>query len=311
MRYTQLVSTLLLFGTLSACQQSAERQAPMAPSAQPAPTEAEETSYGNAQGKVAADAAAPPPPPAAFVTAVAGWQAIDSAKIFVRTAELRFRTANALQATLAIESEVARQGGFVIQNNLITNTLSQKTSPISEDSLLEISHLEVHNSVVLRVPWQRLDTTLRAIGRWAEHLDYRRVNARDVGLERLSNQLAEARNQKAAGETPSTPKTDDRRLSLEAQAAADEARLNNLQLADQVRFSTVQVDIYQRPTVQYAHVARDPKLGPYRAGLGTRLWGGMRWGWIFSQDLLVALAYVWPLWLLVAGFLVWRRLRPA
>jgi hypothetical protein len=306
MPHLRLYTLAAVLTALSACQQhSAEAPPPPPVQVETVPQAADVVVSANGTPSGGLVTSSNSTPQEAFTTAVSGRQAIDSAKTFVRTAELRFRTANALQTTLAIEAEVARQGGFVLQNHLGTSTTSRTVRPVSADSSLEITHLEVQNSIVVRVPWQKLDTTLRAIGRWAEFLDYRRVNARDVGLDHLANELTRLRNQQVASD-PGGQQPAARQLALQAQTAADEARLNNLRLADEVRYSTVQIDIYQRPTVQYAHLPRERAVPVYQASLGEQMQRGLVFGWQMLRGLVLALVYAWPLLLAVGLWLGWR-----
>src|SRR5437764_710022 len=92
----------------------------------------------------------------------------DSAGKFIRTADLKFKVKSVINSTYGIEDVVTQQEGFVIYTNLASNTDNITTTAISADSSLETTYYTVTNSIVLRVPNTKLDTTLKEIAR---HID--------------------------------------------------------------------------------------------------------------------------------------------
>lgn len=242
----------------------------------------------------------------------------DTLKKLVRRAELRFRTTDVLQATLAIEDIVRQNGGFMLDDNLTQTRQQQHLTAISRDSSLETSVLHIENHLLFRVPFARLDTTLRAIGRWADLLDYRRIHAEDKTLAWLEEQLAELRSRQYQTRIESAAAQPGSKLdavtgaidkSLAGRAAADVARLEQLRLEDAVQLSTVQLDLYQRPVVRREMVANLKQVDSWRPGFGSRLAEAFSDSWLFLQGLLLFLVRIWPLMLIaaLALWVVWRR----
>lgn len=241
----------------------------------------------------------------------------DSLKKLVRTAEVRFRTPDVLKATLAIEDIVRQNGGFLLDDNLTQTRNQQHLTTVSKDSSLETSVFNIENHLLFRVPYTRLDTTLRAIGPWAELLDYRRIRAEDKTFNWLEEQLAELRNRQYETRIESATAQPGNKQgavtaaidkSFAGRAAADEARLEQLRLDDAVQLSTVQVDLYQRPVVRREMVANLKQVASWRPGFGSQLADAFADGWQVLQGLFLLVIRIWSILLIAAviWLVVWR-----
>lgn len=301
---------------LSACQQKSEASfAKQSPAPQPTTVEAERGAK--------LDSA---PPPASkseqfedaatngdiFSSSAAVPSAIDSLKKFVRNAEMRFRVKNTAAATLGIEDIAMRHGGFVINSNLNTEVELRQTTPISRDSALETTRYTIHSQLILRLPYRLLDTTLRSIGRLSDFLDLRHVNAEDVGLQMLEQELARIRegiyraDLNQSEENKISPKADRARAS---RASSDQARIETLKLEDAIRFSTVTVDIYQLSQIRQTMVANTDVPMP-KEPLAARLGNALESGGEILMLLFLGIIHLWGLILLtVFGYFGWKWLR--
>ena len=110
---------------------------------------------------------------------------LDSLHKFIGTAEVKFRVRHVLSATRQLEDVALRNHGFVTVSNLRTEVEYHSEQLISRDSAVETTRFSMHSHLVLRIPCQQLDTTLRAMHRLAEFLDYRHVRAEDVALKMM------------------------------------------------------------------------------------------------------------------------------
>ncbi len=239
----------------------------------------------------------PPAPPDAqkqasetdvFSSVAARSGGIDSLKKFVRTAEMRIRVKNVLNATLRVEDIAGQFGGFVIKSDLGTEILSKKIEPLSKDSCVETSVFSTHNLLTIRVPYQKLDTVLRSIGRLCNFLDYRRVSAEDVGLQLLEQELERIRqenyrqgleNAPSKSDVANTGLGDKTERTLRSRAASDQAQIETMKLDDAIRFSTVQVDVYQSPEISRATVGNTtvaPVVRPFFDRVAEALGNGGR-----------------------------------
>jgi hypothetical protein len=235
---------------------------------------------------------------------------------FVRTADLKFRVRDVARTTHVVEDLTSRYGGFVTQNHLSSTHVYTHAVQVTADSLIETTEYRVENNLSLRVPNQNLDSLLRELSRQVQFLDYRIVNADEVSLQLLENKLklqraaqAEKRYEKAIDgrgrKLAETLEGESGRLALRQEADAN--TLRNLALADQVRYSTVKLAVYQRTTRTQEKVAAPVVLPAYRPSLAARLTEAFLDGWEIMETLLVVITRLWALWGL--GLLIWLGYR--
>jgi hypothetical protein len=247
---------------------------------------------------------------AVFSSAAARPSAIDSLKKFIRTADMRFQVKNAARATIQAEDIVLRHGGFVIQSNLNSNIESQKNIPVSQDSARQITRFSTHCQLTLRVPYIQLDTTLRAIGQLADFLQSRQVQAEDVSLQLLEKELLrlrESRYQSELAETPENKNAPKPERARDSRAANDQARIETLKIEDQIRYSTIHIELYEQPRVLQTMVANTDVAMP-QPPLGLRLREALAGGAELLLSILIGIVHLWSVWLLLGiGYLVWKR----
>ena len=200
---------------------------------------------------------------------------LDSTHRFIRTADLKFRVKNVAWTSYHIEDIAVHFGGYVADTKLASQLYSNDEKPVSEDSSLQTMRFIVSNTIVLRVPVENLDTTLKSLVPFIDFLDYRNVNANDITLEMLANRLAQARiakfNQRLAfsidnkaGKLNDVQTAEESMLSQ--QENSDNALIENLRRDDRVKYSTITLNIYQPQTIRQELVARvRDQIGPVAA----------------------------------------------
>ena len=231
----------------------------------------------------------------------------DSTHKFVRTAELKFKVKSVMKSTYDIEDITARIGGFVTYTNLKSDAFSSETKEISLDSSIVITHFVVTNSIIIRVPNTKLDTTLKQISRNIVYLDSRVIKADDIALQLLSNDLTIRRSSKNEARLKNAidnrgkklnETTSAEELLLNKQEQADNARIANLSLKDQIDFSTINLTIYQNQGVIYEKIASEKSSKQYEPNFGFRILNSLSYGWSIFEDIIVFLLNLWGLFLL-------------
>jgi len=231
----------------------------------------------------------------------------DSTHKFIRTADLKFKVKSVIKSTYNIEELTARMGGFVTYTELNSSIDDTETKSVSADSSLIITHFTVTNSITLRVPNTKLDSTLKLISANIDYLDHRIIKADDVALQMLSNNLAIKRS--AKNESRITKAIDNRGKKLNEtttaeevvvnkQEQADNARVANLSLRDQMNFSTINLVIYQRQAVRHELIANDKNIKEYESGFGTKILDSISNGWNMLETVIVFIFNLWGLVLL-------------
>ncbi|MEO6037658.1 MAG: DUF4349 domain-containing protein [Saprospiraceae bacterium] len=240
-----------------------------------------------------------------FGTAVAVVGAQDSLRKFVRTADLKFRVRSLLPATLQIEDIALRNHGFVTLSNIDSEVEYRQATPTSRDSAMETTRFSVHGRLTLRVPYRQLDTTLRAMNRLVDFLDYRHVKAEDVALKMLEDQLLQLRQSTyqqevntAAQNGRSENKLAAADRSLSSRMVADQSRIARLKLEDAIQFSTVEIEIYQAAEIRQQMVANTEFKAPTR-NFWLQLGDGLRSGVEMLEAIVIGVANLWALILLV------------
>lgn len=238
----------------------------------------------------------------------------DSTHKFVRTAELKFKVKSVVKSTYDIEDITARIGGFVTYTNLTSDAFSTETKDFSLDSSVIVTHFTVTNSIIIRVPNTKLDTTLKLISRNIVYLDSRVIKADDVALQLLSNNLTIRRSDKNEARLKNAidnrgkklnETTSAEELLLNKQEQADNARIANLSLKDQINFSTINLTIYQNEGVNYEKIAHEKKQ--YEPSFGYRILDSLSYGWTIFEEIIVFILNLWGLLLLgILGFLGYK-----
>lgn len=241
----------------------------------------------------------------------------DTTHKFIRTADLKFKVNSVIKSTYNIENITNRQGGFVTYTNLTSTIDHVSTSAISADSSLETTYYTVSNSITLRVPNTRLDTTLKEISKNIDYLDYRIIKADDVALQILSNNLTRKRSAKNEQRLTNAIDNRGKKLSettsaeevlLRKQEQADNALVSNLALADQISFSTINLFIYQRQTIKRELISNDKNIDSYEPGFGSKILEALKFGWDMLEALIVFLVNFWGIFLLgIIAFIIYRR----
>ena len=230
-------------------------------------------------------------------------------KQFIRTAESKFRVKDVKKATQKIQDATDKYGGYVTNMNLKSESISKKTIQISEDSLAEIATFSVYNDLTIRVPNQQLDSLLREVFRTVDYWDNCEIKADEVTLSLLAKSLKIKRLEDFSDRNKSnidkkkgniSVATDAEENVLQHQNQADDYRIEQQNIADQVNFSTINLHIYQAQSTQIIKLLNPKTIEAYHPNIFLRLWDSTKDGWKVLEELLVFLFKFWVLFV-VAG----------
>jgi hypothetical protein len=233
----------------------------------------------------------------------------DTARRMIRTANIKFKVKDVIKATYNIENIAVKHDGFVENTNLISQINYTKETTIKEDSTLLTTYYTVSNTLILRVPNIKLDTTLKEIAQFVEFMDYRIINAKDVTLDLLSKRLEQNRLARYDSRMTNTIDNTGKRLNdvsgaednlLRRQTQADEAKLANLQTLDKIKFSTITLSLYQNQNIKYEVIAKEKTIKHYSTPLGTRFIDALKFGWTIVVESFLFLVNIWSIILIGA-----------
>ena len=256
----------------------------------------------------------------AFISSTAAVEnSKDTTHKFIRTADLKFKVKSVIKSTYDIEEITNRQGGFVIFTNLTSNIENVTNTAVSADSSLETTYFTVSNSITIRVPNTKLDTTLKEISKNIDFLDYRIIKADDVALQILSNNLTQKRAAKNEQRLTNAIDSRGKKLNettvaeevlLNKQEQADNAKISNLSLMDQINFSTINLSIYQRQTLKRELISNDKNIDEYEPGFGSKILDAIKFGWNILEVFIVFLIQLWGLFLFgIIVYILFRMYR--
>ncbi len=238
----------------------------------------------------------------------------NSDRKFVRTADIKFKVKNVANSTYAIENTTSKFGGFVTYTNLQSTIIDKSETKISQDSTLEITNFRVENNITIRVPNIRLDTVIKTIAKQIDFLEYRIIKADDVSLQMLSNQLTQNRTESQEKRLEKAIDTKGKKLN-EVLAAEDNlntkkeqkdnSKIENLSLQDQVNFSTLTLQIYQRETIKEEMIAN---AKTYRQDFGSKILDGLISGWYVIEGIIAVVAQLWSVILIgIGGYFIFKK----
>ncbi len=241
---------------------------------------------------------------------------IDPSRKIIRTADVKFRVDNVASATYDIEQIVAKTGGWVTYSNLVSEKTYLWQTAISEDSSIVMSKYVVKNTIIIRTPWQKLDTTLKALVPLIDYLDYRVIKAEDVTFSILAEKLKQKRladynaRMKRYAETKNSTMSEityAEQQILAQQEQADNSLIEELKQEDNIQFSTITIEIYETEQFEQRVIPNPEEIKEYKPGFGKRLLKALNVGWIIIQEVILAIISLWSIFLL--GFGIYYSIR--
>ncbi len=237
---------------------------------------------------------------------------------FVRTADMKYQVKDVRKASKEIENLTAKYEGFITYSNLSSSITSRRFKKISTDSILESIFYTVYDEINLRVPNSSLDSLLNDMDKLIDFLDYKIIKADDVSMLMYSNLLNQKRlekNQKRI--TDAIDKTGKKLYDilnaeeklLNKQEQSDFYKTSNMNLMDQVAFSTVKLNIYQREVVKRTVIENFENIKDQKPGFFLRIWNSIKIGWSVVEDITVGLFVIWWVFvLLLIGWFILARI---
>ncbi|MGA2822216.1 MAG: DUF4349 domain-containing protein [Bacteroidales bacterium] len=242
-------------------------------------------------------------------------------KKFIKTAETKFLVGNVRKASEKIEDLAAKYSGYLIYSHLQNRESDQSRMELSRDSVLISKQIIVENQIELRIPNESLDSLVRELNKLILFLDYRIVKMDEITFNLLANQKASERlknydvRQKRHIDTKASKlkeTTNAEENVLNRQNQADQLEVENLALADQVKYCRLTIFIYQKP-IYYKEIQVLPNPDSNRPNLFARILNALVDGWIIFEYFIIFLFRIWWLFVLfAAGFVAfkfWRKPR--
>ncbi|WDT68445.1 DUF4349 domain-containing protein [Cloacibacterium sp. TD35] len=219
-------------------------------------------------------------------------------KKFVKTAEVSMEVKDVYEATVHIENALKNLGGFVTKSELQSQVIGEETYNTSDQNAVLLRKFNSYNKMQVRVPSEKLGAFLNAINDRKLFLNTRIISAEDVTNNAKIAEL-ELKKINKTGEVISQMKTNEKKANLteENEEKNNTQQIENLNLADNIKYSTV--DIYiKEPKVRIAEIAITNTQfydNKYQVNFFYEAKSSLLNGFYFVQKFFVFLLNFWPL----------------
>ena len=273
---------LLLVG---ACNQASRDAGP------PVPISAQDKAAATAESQMAGGAPGAPAPAAPTRTSDEVARAVTAApepeKIspkIIKTADIRYRVDDYKKSRAAIGAIIAAHGAYIASEREANDAYT------------------LSNTLIIRMESGSFDKLVEALVQGAAYLNYKNISVQDVTEEyvdmtlRLKTKRAVADQYEAllkrAGSISEVLEVERELRQVREEIESTEGRLRYL--SNQVAYSTITLNIYQN-----LEHAPDTEIGFW-----AQVRDGLAGGWTAVCYIAIAIAYLWPLWVVVA-IVVW------
>ncbi|HYD21911.1 MAG TPA: DUF4349 domain-containing protein [Flavipsychrobacter sp.] len=230
----------------------------------------------------------------------------------IRTADLHCRVDDVFAASTQLESLVKASGGIVEESKMTNQSTGSRNIYHTADSIKKVEVYTSTAHLVLRVPVAALDTVLKTIPAISTFVESRTLAQEDVTLRYLNNSLKNEVRTDTRDPMALAKKSGEAIEAAEYLAGTNERsidrRIENLQLLDEVNYTTITVDLHQPERVNTAVVINADRLTEIAYGIQLML--AFSKGWQAIKGLFVVMITLWPLWIVaVTALLAYRRFR--
>lgn len=232
-------------------------------------------------------------------------------KQFIKTANVNMEVKDVYEATTSMEKSVQELGGFVTQSNLQSNVVSEETFNTSNEDAMLVKKYQTENTMQVRVPTEKLGEFLTLINDKKLFLNSRVINAEDVTSNIKYAELEGKRIKKTSENISELKTTKDKvKMSDENMSEENQQQLANLDVADHLKYSTV--DIYiKEPKLRIAEIAVTNSKNidnKYKFNFIYDVKNAFVEGFYLIQRILVGLVTVWPIVLIATiAFYFYRK----
>lgn len=234
----------------------------------------------------------------------------DARKI-IHTMNVKFRTKDVQRSVAAIEYFANSNNGIVAASNTTNQTTNNKSVKYRSDSLRNAHVYTTIAQMTVRVPVDKLDTLTGLLNGLSEFTDYRKLNRQDVTFNLIANDLKTKADKKTDDliNKNATAKNIGKTIDYTDRIAQRDAErsLRNMELLDEVKYATVNLELYQ-PERVVTFVIQDVD-GQIHKTYGERVNTSLAWSFDLIKAVSLAVIALWPVWLVAAiiALIVRRR----
>ena len=226
----------------------------------------------------------------------------------IKTADMRFRVKDVQDTKEQLSSLIQSQGGTLAEFSI--NSYIHETTKVrfSIDSLKEISSYKKEGLLVAKIPSEKLDSFTNTVAKMAVFVDHQALKMDDQSIAYLSNKLKAQNRSEPLNTINQTAKRKGNNVETSLYIKDDyvDKKIENMNIDERVKYSTITLNFYQDNTVKTLVVGND-RISDYKPGFFKRLGLNMMEGWQFFKEIILALSHLWMFFLV--GFAVFFGIR--
>lgn len=226
----------------------------------------------------------------------------------IKTADMRFRVKDVQQTKEQLSTTVKAQGGTVAEFSI--NSTIQDTDKVkySSDSLKEITSYRKEGLLIAKIPSERLDEFTNTVAKMAIFVDNQAMKMDNQSIAYLANKLKAQNRVEALKTIDQTVKRKANNVETSLYIKDDyvDRKIENINIDNRVKFSTITLNFYQDNTVKTLIVGND-NLYDYRPGFFQRLGLNLVDGWVYFKEFILAISHLWML--VVLGLVLFFGIR--
>ncbi|MBB2146701.1 DUF4349 domain-containing protein [Pedobacter sp. LMG 31464] len=238
----------------------------------------------------------------------AGSSSTDTTAKIIKTADMRFRVKDVQKTKEQLSATIKAQGGTVAEFSIQSSIQESDKVKYSTDSLKEITSYRKEGVLIAKIPSEKLDDFTNTVAKMAVFVDHQAMKMDDQSIAYLANKL-KVQNRVDAMNTinkTATRKGNNVETSLYIKDDYVDKKIENMNIDNRVKFSTITLNFYQDNTVNTLIVGND-NLYDYRPGFFQRLGLNIIDGWVYFKEFLLGLSRLWAI--IVVGFAVFFGVR--
>lgn len=226
----------------------------------------------------------------------------------IKTADMRFRVKDVQSTKEKLSETIKAQGGTVAEFAIQSNIQQTDKVAYSADSLKEITSYRTDGLLIAKIPSEKLDDFTNLVAKMAVFVDNQGMKMDDQSIAYLANKLKAQNRVDALNQInkTATRKGNNVETSLYVKDDYVDKKIENMNIDDKVKFSTITLNFYQDNTIKTFIVGND-NLHDYRPGFFQRLGLNMVAGWSFFKEFLLGLSTLWMVFVL--GFVAFLTVR--
>jgi hypothetical protein len=226
----------------------------------------------------------------------------DTLPKIIKTADARFQVKDVQKTKEDLSAVIKQQGGTIAEFVITSNVQESKKVKYSIDSLKQVTSYQKDGFLVAKIPSDKLDDFTNTIAKMAVFVDQQSLKMDDQSITYLANKLKAENRIEAVKEIKkvSAKKSVSVESSMYIKDDYVDRKVENLSIADHVKYSTITLSFYESNKIRTLIVAND-NLDAYQSGFFKRLWLNVLDGWMIFTELILFLSKLWALFL--AGFI--------